>query len=137
MIKTAGIQRKEIERIVTTGNWGESIPFADWYIPDMSAEVNGVNKICPQARTIIAVGAEGIRIIKIDSNGMVIDFAINEKCAAGNGTFVDVMARALEITTPERPKYPCIQLDICLITNVRYSANRKLSHLFIKVQNRI
>ncbi len=101
MLKKGGIQRKDVTRIITTGNWGEKISFADSFMPDMTADAYCIHRFFPRAQTIIGIGAEGIRVIKIDSDGIILDFAINEKCAAGNGTFIDAMARALEITTGE------------------------------------
>lgn len=64
----------------------------------------GVIKLFPTARTIIDVGAEEGRAIKISPEGKVMDFAINEKCAAGTGTFIDTMSRALEIPVEEMAK---------------------------------
>lgn len=101
MLKQAEIKKEDVKRIITTGGWGESITFADGYVPDMTADAYCIHKLFPEARTVIGVGAETIRVTKLDSQGMVFDFAINEKCAAGNGTFIDAMARALEITTPQ------------------------------------
>ena len=51
----------------------------------------------PQARTIIDVGAEEARAVKCDERGVMVDFVVNERCAAGAGTFIEAMARALEI----------------------------------------
>ena len=55
----------------------------------------------PEARTVIDVGAEEGRGIKIEANGKVIDFAVNEKCAAGAGAFAEAMSRALEVSLEE------------------------------------
>jgi len=104
MLKKAGIQRKDVKRAIATGNWGKNISFVNGYVPDMSADAYGIHRLVPQARTVIDIGAEGVRIIKIDSEGIILDFAINEKCAAGTGTFVDAMARALEITVSDMAK---------------------------------
>jgi benzoyl-CoA reductase subunit D len=73
-------------------------------IPDAAADSRGINRLIPAARTIIDVGAEEGRAIKVGPEGKVLDFAINEKCAAGTGTFVEAMARALEISVEEMAK---------------------------------
>jgi len=101
MLGKAGIQRKDLKRIIATGNRGENVSFAHGYIPDIAADAYCIHRLFPSVRTIIDIGAEGIRIIKIDEKGLILDFAVNEKCAAGTGIFVEAMARALEITLSE------------------------------------
>ena len=100
----ASLKREQVERVVATGSAGKRVAFADGMIPDAAADSRGVNRLVPSARTIIDVGAEEGRAIKISSEGKVLDFAINEKCAAGTGTFVEAMARALEISVEEMAK---------------------------------
>ena len=103
-LKQAGVKRGDVERVVATGSSGQRVTFADGVIPDAAADARGVIQLIPSARTIIDVGAEEGRAIKISPEGKVLDFAINEKCAAGTGTFVDTMARALEISLDEMAK---------------------------------
>jgi benzoyl-CoA reductase subunit D len=93
-----------VERVVATGSGGKRATFADGYIADAAADARGVIRLVPSARTIIDVGGEEGRAIKIDADGRVKDFAVNEKCAAGTGTFVDTMARALEMPVEEMAK---------------------------------
>jgi benzoyl-CoA reductase subunit D len=97
VLKQAGLERGDVSRVVATGSSGQRVAFADGYIPDAAADARGVISLVPSARTVIDVGAEEGRAIKISPEGKVLDFAINEKCAAGTGTFVDTMSRALEI----------------------------------------
>ncbi len=97
MLKQAGLKREDVTRVIATGGSGQRATFADGYVPDAVADARGVIRLVPSARTVIDVGAEEGRAIKISSKGKVLDFAINERCAAGTGTFVDAMARALEI----------------------------------------
>jgi len=104
LLDKAGLKREQVERVVATGSAGKRVAFADGVIPDATADSRGINRLIPTARTIIDVGAEGGRAIKISPEGKVLDFAINEKCAAGTGTFVEAMARALEISVEEMAK---------------------------------
>jgi benzoyl-CoA reductase subunit D len=97
----AGIKREDIERVIATGSAGKRATFADGVVPDAAADASGVIEIIPSARTVIDVGAEEGRAMKISPEGKVLDFAVNEKCAAGTGTFVDAMARALEVDVEE------------------------------------
>jgi benzoyl-CoA reductase subunit D len=104
VLKKAGLARKDVERVVSTGSSAKRVAFANGSIPDVAADARGVNKVIPSARTIIDVGAEEGRAIKVSPEGKVLDFAINEKCAAGTGTFVEAMSRALEISVEELAK---------------------------------
>ena len=103
-LKRAGLKRGDVTRVVATGSSGSRVAFADGVIPDAAADARGVIKLIPSARTIVDVGAEEGRAIKISPEGKVLDFAINERCAAGTGTFVDTMARALEVPVEEMAK---------------------------------
>ena len=103
-LKQAGLKRQDITRVVATGSSGQRVTFANGVIADASADARGVIKLIPSARTIVDVGGEEGRAIKISPEGKVLDFAINERCAAGTGTFVDTMARALEVPVEEMAK---------------------------------
>ncbi len=100
-LRKTGLKREEVGRVVATGSAGKRVAFADACIADAAADARGVNRLVPSARTVIDIGAEEGRAIKISSEGKVLDFAINEKCAAGTGTFVEAMAIALEISVEE------------------------------------
>jgi benzoyl-CoA reductase subunit D len=104
VLKKVGITRKDVERVVATGSAAKRVAFANGAIPDATADARGVIKLIPTARTIIDVGAEEGRSIKIGADGKVLDFAINDKCAAGTGTFVEAMSRALEVSVDEMAK---------------------------------
>ena len=104
VLKKASLTRKDVERVVATGSAAKRVAFANGVIPDASADARGVIKLIPTARTVIDVGGEEGRVIKVSPEGKVLDFTINEKCAAGTGTFVDTMARALEMPVEEMAK---------------------------------
>lgn len=118
VLKKAGLTRKDIERVVATGSAAKRVAFANSSIPDAAADARGVNKLIPSARTVIDVGAEEGRAIKISPEGKVLDFAINEKCAAGTGTFVEAMSRALEVSVDEISKIT-LQSTQTLSTNAQ------------------
>lgn len=104
VLKKAGLTRKDVVRVVATGSAAKRVSFANGSIPDAAAEARGVIRLFPSARTVIAVGAEEGRAMKVSPDGKVIDFAINEKCAAGTGTFIEAMSRALEVSVEEMSK---------------------------------
>lgn len=100
-ISEAGVGLSDITHITATGAGRKVAPSAVSDITDVGAAARGVIHLKPEARTVIDVGAEEGRGIKINDNGKVIDFAVNEKCAAGAGAFAEAMARALEVTIEE------------------------------------
>jgi benzoyl-CoA reductase subunit D len=104
VLKKVDLTRKDIGRVMATGSAAKRVKFADGYISDVTADAWGVNKLVPSARTVIDVGAEEGRAIKVSPEGKVLDFAINDKCAAGTGTFVEAISRALEISVDEMSK---------------------------------
>lgn len=100
-IKKAGVSRSDIERIIATGMGSKAIDFADKEVSEVEADAVGANFLYPQARTVIDVGGEEGRGIKVGEKGRVIDFVLNERCAAGAGAFIEAMARALEVRVDE------------------------------------
>ena len=100
-LRAAGVAREDIRRICGTGSGKNAINMADENVDDIKAMSKGANFFFPNARTVTDVGAEEGRAAKIDENGNPIDFAINEKCAAGAGEFIEAMARALDVTLEE------------------------------------
>ncbi|UCC33622.1 MAG: CoA activase [Candidatus Bathyarchaeota archaeon] len=97
----AGLSHDDIKRIVATGAGKDVAPYANSEISMMGADALGGAYLFPSARTVIDVGAEEGRAVKCDDKGKMIDFVINERCAAGAGTFVEAMSRALEVKLEE------------------------------------
>lgn len=98
--KDAGITESDINIFGGTGSGSKAIKGAV-IVNDIKAMAKSAIYFFPKARTITDVGAEEGRAAKIDEKGNVIDFAINEKCAAGAGAFIEAMARALETPLEE------------------------------------
>jgi len=99
--RAAGIEISTIEHITATGAGRKAAPNANSDITEVGADARGAIFRVGDARTVIDVGAEEGRGIKIDAAGKVLDFAVNEKCAAGAGSFAESMSRALEISLVE------------------------------------
>lgn len=100
----AGVAQSDIKHIIATGAGMKVVSFANATITDISANARGAFNIFPSVRTIIDVGAEEGRSIRLDEKGKVVDFGINEKCAAGAGAFTEAMARALEVDIKDMGK---------------------------------
>jgi benzoyl-CoA reductase subunit D len=99
--QVAGARRDEIVLIAATGAGRRALAFAAEQPTEIAADARGALVLYPEARTVIDVGADEARAIRVDGKGKVIDFAINEKCAAGAGAFVEAMSRALEMPLGE------------------------------------
>jgi len=104
-LKDAGVSRGDVERVVATGMGRSAVlhkaPInADEAVSDVVADAAGAYRAVPTVKTVIDVGAEEGRGVKVES-GKVKDFVINERCAAGAGTFIEAMARALELKVEE------------------------------------
>lgn len=100
-LKHAGIALKDVQHIGGTGSGAKSIKGADVNVNDIKAMAAAANYFFPNSRTVADVGAEEGRAAKFDEKGNVVDFAINEKCAAGAGAFIEAMGRALETPLTE------------------------------------
>lgn len=106
----AGIERSEIRRILGTGSGRGAVTIADDIIDEIKAMARGARFFFPKARTVADVGAEEGRAAKLDEQGNILDFAVNEKCAAGAGAFIEAMARALDVPVEEMGPL-CLQTD--------------------------
>lgn len=100
-LEEAGLHKVDVSHITATGAGKEGAAFAQSTVSEVGADAKAIHRLIPSARTVIDVGAEEARAIRINGEGKFIDFALNEKCAAGAGTFVETMALALEIDMEE------------------------------------
>lgn len=106
----AGISKDAVQKIYATGCGRKTVKIADEIVNDIKAMAKGAHFFFPNARTVADIGAEDGRAAKIDEKGNPVDFAINEKCAAGAGGFIEGMARALEVTVEEMGPL-CLESD--------------------------
>ncbi len=91
------LSERDIDYIIATGYGRVKVPFANEVVTEITCHAKGANYYFPKARTIIDIGGQDSKVIKVDANGNVLDFVMNDKCAAGTGRFLEVMARTLEI----------------------------------------
>jgi benzoyl-CoA reductase subunit D len=100
-LKKAHLSFKDVTHVTATGSGMDMAPHANSTVSMMGADAKASVHLFPKARTIIDVGAEEARAVKCDEKGMMVDFVVNERCAAGAGTFIEAMARALEVKLEE------------------------------------
>ena len=97
----AGTSKEELQYIVATGYGRVSAPSAHKKVTEITCHGKGAFSLFPNARTVIDIGGQDSKVIRLDASGNVVDFVMNEKCAAGTGRFLEVMAKALEVELEE------------------------------------
>ncbi len=97
VLKAAGKTREEMSYILATGYGRNSLEgFADHQMSELSCHAKGAAFLFPEVRTVIDIGGQDVKILRVE-NGAMTNFQMNDKCAAGTGRFLDVMARVLEV----------------------------------------
>jgi predicted CoA-substrate-specific enzyme activase len=97
MLSKVAVSFENIASVVTTGFGAATAPFSARQVSDISCQAKGIIYLLPSVRTVIDIGGQLSRVIKITPEGDVIDFVISEKCAATSGRFLQLMARILEV----------------------------------------
>lgn len=97
----AGLDRHQIRRTVTTGYGRTGINFRERDVTEITCHAKGAYFLNPGVRTIIDIGGQDSKVIRIDEKGAVRDFVMNDKCAAGTGRFLEMMAQSLGLSMDE------------------------------------
>ena len=100
-IDRAKVKKRDIDYVLSTGYGRKGVDFANDQITEITCHARGLHFLHPQTRSIIDIGGQDSKAIAINDRGKVVKFAMNDKCAAGTGRFLEVMARALEIELEE------------------------------------
>ena len=100
-LKQAGLSREDIDALVTTGYGRTAIKNGDKSITEITCHARGAHFLDPQVRTVIDIGGQDSKVIRLDENGAVVNFVMNDKCAAGTGRFLEMMARTMEMNLDE------------------------------------
>ncbi|MFH1351422.1 MAG: acyl-CoA dehydratase activase [Pseudomonadota bacterium] len=100
-LKEADISGGEVDRVFATGSRRTEIKGYDDEVSEVVADARGMYAVNPDIKTFIDVGAEEGRAVKVNPEGRVLEFAVNEKCAAGAGAFIEAMARAMQVSIEE------------------------------------
>lgn len=101
VLEKAGLTRDQITLAVATGYGRDSIPSMDTSITEITCHARGAHALCPEAMTIVDIGGQDSKVIKLDEDGNVVNFVMNDKCAAGTGRFLEMMARTMELPLDE------------------------------------
>ncbi len=96
ILKNDGVNRENVAAIVATGYGRNAISMADTTITEITCHAAGVHHLVPGAMTVIDIGGQDSKLLRLDSSGRVRDFAMNDRCAAGTGRFLEVVAQRLD-----------------------------------------
>ncbi len=97
LLKELGINKSDVRKVVSTGYGRNSVKFTDKAMTEIICHGAGAYYLNPRVRSVIDIGGQDSKAIVLDEKGKVKNFAMNDKCAAGTGRFLEVMARALEV----------------------------------------
>ena len=100
-LAAAGIAEGDVQRIVGTGYGRISLPIFDRKVTEITCHARGAHYLYPDTRTVVDIGGQDSKVIALDGEGRVADFIMNDKCAAGTGRFLQVMAGVLDATLEE------------------------------------
>ena len=97
LLAKAGLSPEDIACTVATGCGGGSVPFSSYQIADMRCCARGIISVFPSVRTVIDVQGMSSQVIRVNEEGQVTNFVVSERCAAGSGRFLDIIANVLRI----------------------------------------
>ena len=117
-LQKAGLSYEDIEYCVSTGYGRERIPFAKNNISEISCHGKGAQWLVPSVRTVIDVGGQDCKAIRIDDNGKLVNFVMNDKCAAGTGRFLEFMAKVLGVSIEDLGPLALNSEEKVIVTNV-------------------
>ncbi|NCB74496.1 MAG: 2-hydroxyglutaryl-CoA dehydratase [Clostridia bacterium] len=118
VFKAANLSAEDVSRIVVTGYGRLTFDKADSQISELSCHAKGVHFLLPHARTIIDIGGQDAKALKLSPAGTLTGFVMNDKCAAGTGRFLDVMAKILEVDVSELAQLSAKSTERISISNV-------------------
>ncbi len=97
LLDGSGIERGDIDAVVATGYGRDTISFADMTVTEITCHARGVRMVVPDAMTIIDIGGQDSKLTRLDDGGVVRDFVMNDRCAAGTGSFLEVIAERMKV----------------------------------------
>jgi predicted CoA-substrate-specific enzyme activase len=113
----ARLSLEEMDYVIATGYGRKAVSFADEAITEISCHAKGVNLLVPEARTVVDIGGQDSKVIEIDEKGNIANFTMNDKCAAGTGRFLEVMAKVLNARIEDIGLLSLDGTDPCQISN--------------------
>ena len=121
LCQDAGLARSQIAGVIATGYGRNALRFADTTITEITCHARGVHQLLPATRTIIEIGGQDSKVISLEDGGRVRDFAMNDRCAAGTGRFLEMIATRLDMNwetlsaLASQSTHPAIISNMCVV----------------------
>ncbi len=121
LLRKSGVKRRQLDMVVATGYGRKLIHSADVAITEISCQAWGVRHYVPAARTIIDIGGQDSKLLRLHDDGTVADFVMNDRCAAGTGRFLELLAARLGVRLAklgelaERSRCPAVISNMCVV----------------------
>lgn len=121
LLRDAGLERAHIFGVVATGYGRNAIGFANNTVTEITCHARGVHHLAPDTRTIIEIGGQDSKVICLEDGGLVRDFAMNDRCAAGTGRFLEMVATRLDMNWDKlsemarQSKKPALISNMCVV----------------------
>lgn len=121
LLKDNHLNGKDVHRIVATGYGRNIINFAHTTITEITCQAVGVHHLLPEAMTIIDIGGQDSKVLHLDEDGKIRDFAMNDRCAGGTGRFLEVVAERLKVSIESlgkmaaKSKSPAVISSMCVV----------------------
>lgn len=129
-LRRAGLPFEAITYVVATGYGRINVPFADKQVTEITCHAKAVSSLFPKAKILIDIGGQDVKAIRVDAAGKVVDFVMNDKCAAGSGRFIEVIADSLGLTLDQaseislQSEHPATISSLCTIWAQQEVASR-------------
>ncbi len=117
-LRQAGVAEGDVAFVVGTGYGRTQVPFATKNVSEITCHGRGAHFLRPETRTVIDIGGQDTKVIRIEDDGSLMDFAMNDKCAAGTGRFLEAMARSMELPLADMERHYFGDGDACTITSL-------------------
>lgn len=105
VLQDGGADNGEAVAVAATGIGRSAVKFADQAVNETISTAKGIRHVNPAINLVIDMGSEGCRAIRLNQDGKILNYEVNDKCASGAGTFIESMARTLHIPTEEMGVY--------------------------------
>jgi len=121
LLNKGQVFKEDVKFVIGTGYGRIALSFADKTVTELTCHAKGAHSLNSNIRTLIDVGGQDSKVIKLNPNGSMADFVMNDKCAAGTGRFLEVMAGALRVDLQElgevslRSEAPCNINSACTV----------------------
>jgi predicted CoA-substrate-specific enzyme activase len=117
-LEQANLTREQIACLVATGYGRVQVPGADRSVTEITCHARGAHHLCPDVRTVIDIGGQDSKGLAVGPGGKVVDFVMNDKCAAGTGRFLEAMARTMGLGLGEMDRLSAKATRAAVITSM-------------------